>query len=283
MKEVGVIRSSKYYLQGIGILMGVLSCVLVIFLAHQHLVPADSTFNPAQSCTSPPTQCWDGFSKPHYKCMTYKKPTILRSGVIAAQDSRNCYKSIYFNIDSTAMSMMVWFLVWAIVTSRVVETLVMAVINRTVRKRFAVAVLLGIPNVWYACAIPIHYLNDRFFPYFWSQIFFSVTELISFTLCGLNLANDKQHHQNLNFVLAGTSAAHIIQLLFDENFIIFGGLIAALRNIMLLIGDLSACYAAWGLVKSASKAHLIVLGIALGELLLFHSIFADEASFSYSL
>ena len=279
MDLLGKSTESTFYLKGLGIAGGMIACVLIVFFQHISL-HSDAIFNPIDTCTQPPLGCWDGLNKPHYKCVTYAKDTVLRSGVIARAGTRNCYKSVYFNIDSTAMYMFCWLLVWCIVTVRTVENGIHAIATNSLRPKFAAAILLSIPSVWYACIIPAHYLNDRYFPMFWSQLFFSLTELYCSVICAIHVSKSNPTLKNALLVMCGTATAHSLQILLDEPLLISRHFGASLRNIFFFAGDVTIFLSGWSLVSKINRARSIIIGVALVELLIFHTFFADEASFT---
>ena len=271
---------NSYLLKALGIAGGMISCVVIVFFQHITL-RSDAVFDPTKTCTEPPLSCWDGLNKPYYKCVTFAKDTVLRSGVVAKAGSRNCYKSVYFNIDSTAMYMFAWLLVWCVVTVRTVENGIHAIATKSIRPKFALAILFSIPSVWYACIIPIHYLNDRYYPMYWSQLYFSLSELYCSVVCAIHITKLNGTFKNALLGMCGTATAHMIQLLLDEPFLISRHFGASLRNVFFFAGDLIIFLAGWEYVSKAKKAHSIVAGVAFAQLIMFHTFFADEASFSF--
>ncbi|KAJ3269482.1 hypothetical protein HDV01_001366 [Terramyces sp. JEL0728] len=134
----------------------------ISLLAHYFIVPSNASeiFDPSQTCSTPPLSCWDGFNKPHYKCVKYDKDTEIRPGVIIKAGSSNCYKSVYFNLDATAFHMLGLFLVWGIVTFKAFEQIVVGLLKDNIRKVFVLNILSALPTMWYSFSVLIHYLND---------------------------------------------------------------------------------------------------------------------------
>ena len=128
-------KQKKEIKQTIALLAGFLVVLLVVYSAHAHLVPPpdQATFNPAATCLSPPTGCWDALSKPAYQCVDYNKDTLIRAGITFEKGSRNCYKSVYWNLDATAFYMIAWFVVWALITERAIENCVLAFLSSNLR------------------------------------------------------------------------------------------------------------------------------------------------------
>jgi hypothetical protein len=126
------------------IVIGYSTCLLIIYFAHAHLIqpPEISKFDPATSCTKPPTECWDGFSKPFYKCVSYSKSTEIRPSSVVAEGAKSCYKSVYWNLDSTTFYMAAWFFLWAAVTSRGIESIALAFLSNNVRY----PIMIGTPH-----------------------------------------------------------------------------------------------------------------------------------------
>lgn len=121
--------------QAVALLAGFIACLLVVYSAHAHLVPPpdQAEFNPALTCLSPPTGCWDALSKPAYQCVEYNQATLIRTGITFEKGSRNCYKSVYWNLDATAFYMVAWFVLWAFITERAIENCVLAFLNNNLR------------------------------------------------------------------------------------------------------------------------------------------------------
>lgn len=130
-----IINQKSEIKQIIALLTGFATCLSVVYFAHFHLIPSsDQTeFNPSATCLAPPTDCWDAYSKPFYQCVEYEKDTLIRGDVMIKKGSKNCYKSIYWNLDSTSFYMIAWFVLWALITERAIENGVMALFNGTLR------------------------------------------------------------------------------------------------------------------------------------------------------
>ena len=266
----------------IGIAAGLIACLLTIFFAHYHLIPRNETFNPVKTCSSPPSDCWDGYNKEHYKCVTYQKDTLLRTGQLISKGSRSCYKSIYFNLDSTTMYIFGWLLIWATITSRSVEGMVNAYLDGKLRKRVALALILSIPAIWYVCSVPMHYLNDRYFPYYSSQLYFSISEFVCTTIAVVHIRSDFKPHQYLLLFLGGSALAHMIQLVMDEPFLVTSNTGTTIRNFMFFSGDLANFASSWTLSGIWRRKIMHFLGVCFAQLLFFRLFFADEASYSTS-
>jgi hypothetical protein len=258
-------------------------CMLIAVIAHSALYPKNQAdrFNPTETCTSPPLQCWDGYNKEHFKCMTYAKDTKIRDGVVFKAGTKNCYKSVYFNLDQTTLLLFFWMLVWAMVTSRALETMIFAFLNNNLCYEMAIAILMSIPSIWYACAVLFHYLNDRYFPMYYSQLYFTVTELVCTIICIVHLERDKPVHSTALMLMTGTALTHILQLLLDEPLLFVGRSLAIVRNILLFLGDVGVLYAGLQLTKKFPKRNRTLMTIVVVEIVLFHLVFADEASFSF--
>lgn len=261
---------------------GFLVCLLIVYLSHGHLIPPtdQASFDPSKTCSSPPTGCWDALSKPHFKCVEYPVKTEIRKGVFVQKGSKNCYKSIYWNLDSTSFYMLAWFFIWAFVTSRAVESMITEFLKNNLRFPIMLGLVFSFPSVWYVTSVMIHYLNDRYFPYYHSQLYFTLSELFCQIVAILHIPNDGKIHGKLLKMMGGTALSHIIQLALDEPLIITRNLGTTFRNLALLSGDLMLLIAAWGLLGGKGKSKAIELfGICIMHLVLFRLFFADDASF----
>lgn len=272
-KKVLILKSSS-------ILFGLFVAVCTIYFAHILVIPTPDTFDPAATCLKPPLDCWDGYSKPHYKCMTYDKDTVIRNGVIVPSGTVNCYKSIYFNIDSTALYMFIWMSIWTTVTSRAFESILFNALKRTLRVPMAVAISLSVPSVWYVCSVLVHYLNDRYFPMYYSQLFFTMTELFSTIVCILHLNNQGNIYKKLLIGMISISIFHILELFLDEPFFVSSHIAGTIRNLLFLIGDICVAYAGCSLLKINTQNVRSVLLCILALGVVFHTFCADEASFN---
>jgi hypothetical protein len=282
MKSLQIFASKSLLKSSLSITAGLIACLLTIFFAHYHLIPATESFNPVKTCSLPPSDCWDGYNKEHYKCVTYERDTVLRTGQVISKGTRSCYKSIYFNLDSTTMYIFGWLLLWATITSRSVEGMVNAVIDGKLRKRVAVALILSIPSIWYVCSVPMHYLNDRYFPYYSSQLYFSLSELVCTVIAILHIRNDFLPQRSLLVLLGGSALAHIIQLVMDEPLLITSNPGTTFRNLMFFAGDVANLAAAWTLSGLWRRKIIHFLCVCVAQLLFFRLIFADQASYSIS-
>ena len=128
-----VINNKSEIKFSIALLTGFLTCLAVVYFAHFHLIPSTdrTSFDPSATCLAPPTDCWDTYSKPYYQCVEYEKDIWIRKDVMVKKGSKNCYKSIYWNLESTSFYMIAWFVLWALITERAMENCVVALFNDT--------------------------------------------------------------------------------------------------------------------------------------------------------
>jgi hypothetical protein len=275
---------NKYLQRGISVVVATALCILIAAIAHSGLFPKDPSqrFDPSQTCTEPPLSCWDGYNKEHFKCITYTKDTKIRNGVVFKAGTKNCYKSVYFNLDQTTLLLFFWMFVWAMITSRAIETMVFAALNNNIRLPMCLAIIASIPSIWYACAVLFHYLNDRYFPMYYSQLFYTITEILCSLICIVHLERDGPTHTRLLLLMNGTALAHIVQLLADEPLLVFGRSSAILRNVLFFVGDCSVLWAGLTLIQKSRQKMKIMGIIAITEMIVFHLFFADEASFTWN-
>jgi hypothetical protein len=276
-----MIIPNKLCQQALGASIGTSVCLLIIFVAHAHLIPSESSFNPASSCSSPPLDCWDGLSKPHYKCVTYEQDTILRSGVAIKAGQRSCYKSVYFNLDSTAFAMIAMFFIWASLTSRAVEAMIVALLNDgKIRWPVVAGLITSMPSVWYVCSVMIHYMNDRYFPYYYSQLFFTLSELSCQIISIIHVPKNEPVFRYALVYLGGTALSHLIQICMDEPFLVTSNPGTTFRNFSLFIGDAFNLYAAYTLSGKWRRKIWYFAWVSTVQLIAFYFFFADKASFT---
>lgn len=255
------------------------ACILIVYFAHAHLIPQPDQFNPVGKCTTPPLNCWDGYSKEFNKCITYKKDTLLRSGVVIPAGTENCYKSVYFNLDSTMLAIISWLFLWFYTCSKAFENISNAIFENCARKSVVIALLIDIPTIWYVCAVPVHYLNDRFFAMYNSQLYFSLSELISVVVLIFHVSEKQVVVRKMGVVLGAIALAHGVQLLMDENFLINGSnWVSSGRNMFMFVGDCANLFVAGRLGSGARYWKWICVG-AVGQIVIFQILFADFASF----
>ena len=141
-------------------------------------------------------------------------------------------------------------------------------------------ILLSLPSVWYVCSVMIHYLNDRYYPYYHSQLYFTLSELYCQIVAITHISrNGKSYPLSLS-LMGGTALSHVFQLLMDEPWIITDNSGTTFRNISFLFGDLAMVYCAWAILGGKRKGKLLqFFGICFFKLLTFHLFFADKASF----
>lgn len=265
---------------------GFMSCLLIVYFAHAHLVPPpdQANFNPAETCLAPPTGCWDAYSKPFYQCVEYDKDTVIRSGITFEKGFKNCYKSLYWNLDSTSFYIVAWFVLWAIITERGIEMMVIALLNDNLRLNISASLVLSIPSCWYVTSVMIHYLNDRYYPFYNSQLYFTLSELFCQIVAIVHIPANGKTYPFLLTLMAGTALSHIAQLVMDEPWIVTGSVGTTFRNFALLSGDIALFFSAWSIMGGRRKANLFnILGVCVIKLITFQLFFADKASFSLFL
>jgi hypothetical protein len=266
---------------------GVGFCVVAVILAVANYVLTDAWngrggLDPQLTCTAPPLGCWDGLSKRVGELgTTNDTPTRTRAeSPVVPVGSKSFYKSVYWNSDANTLAMALLLLVWGIATARAFEHAVLAWMGGSLRLAAFAAILLSIPSNWYAVNAPIHYLNDRFSAFWMSQVAFSVTEAASFAVTMLHVSREAPVSPGLAAAQGGIATAHIMQLLYDERWVIFGGNVG--RNLHLLACDVGALVCAASLLREVGMPRAAImqrcLGVAVALLLVFHLFFSDKAS-----
>jgi hypothetical protein len=190
---------------------------------------------------------------------------------------------------------MFWLFFWFAITFRGLENSIKAVIAGQARWIAVIAFLVSLPVGWYVCSVPIHYLNDRYFGMFSSQLYYTVTELycILVMICHVDkgaptLGNRWREARNVCLTLsAGISLSHIVQLGMDEPFFIGSTMYLTIRNIAIGGSDILNYYAALLLLSGKGRFFLSrpvffrIVAIATANLVMFQLLFADVASFKF--
>ena len=275
-------------------LTGIAAVLLIVFLNHYPLtLPPSSEDQTSQTvfspdkCQQPPTECWDTLQKRGgMQCTPLKHDTMIRGSLVPA-GSRTCYKSIYFNLDRQSFLIFSWLLVWIMISARSVERMLRCALKRRLNWFAAFAVLINMQSVWYGCSVIIHYLNDYYFDFYRSQLYFTVTEMFTFSVCTWLLDSRVRSSSLLLYVCMGTACYHAVQLLMDEgvNLLGMGTLSQLLRDGYLLLTDLSIVRAVYGaghlqIKRDPLRYRLIKISLVmLMNMLAFHFIFADDASY----
>lgn len=288
----------KQYSALIATIASFATVLIVIWIAHAVIpVPDDFEFDPVKTCKHPPLECWDGLSKPLMKCSNIVvRDTVLRSGSVLPAGESTCYKSIYFNLDATTFYVVVVMTTWMFVVSRIVERLVIAFLDGSLRFFVAIPLLLAMPSLWYSYSVVSHYLNDRFFYFFASQVFFGVTETLICLFLLFHVRKDDIIRPRLLCITAAIALFHLVELILDEKFSVF----YRARNIMLASIDAGSLFSSLSLLRVPQPSsaplprYLVVSGKRFVQLqhvqsiliywvslwVIFQIFFADGASFN---
>jgi hypothetical protein len=278
-------KNKVFFRQSISISGGFLTCLIMVYLSHVFLTPSNpESFNPAETCTSPPLGCWDALTKPAYQCMKYDVDTYIRPGVIFKQGTTNCYKSMYINLDGNSLKIMFWLFFWFTITLRTSERAVMALLTGKIEPIVLFALLLSLPVGWYAASVIIHYLNDRYFVMYSSQMYFTLTEFLSIVVLGMHVNRGDSVNQMGLQIVGGTALAHFFQLLLDEQFLIKSSPAGTLRNSVFALNDIVNFYVSWKLIEGQTNRRKLTTFATCGlvQLIFFHFFMADFASFKLS-
>lgn len=257
--------------------------LFLLYAMHYLIKPSEKQINyKAAQCKAPPHDCWDGWSKESFPaCTTLKRPTRVRGEVYQA-GAQICYKSVFYSLERTTFLIAGWFVLWVILVSRALERVVYYVVfaRRQLRWTAAAAIILNLWSVWYSCSMPIQYLNDSNYDYFYSQLYYSLSELFIFTVAVILV--DRTQDLNtyvVNYAL-GTSLYHMLQLMLDENIIFNPAWRAMGRNIAFLSFDFmySVVFYHSGGGGNARRRWVFVVATVIINFLLFQFVFADSAS-----
>jgi hypothetical protein len=204
----------------------------VLLLMHYFQIPNPDRFNPIQDCTDPPLGCWDAYNKPgtFRKAVDSDVNTYIRPGVIIPKGTRNCYKSVYFNLDGKTFYIVSWLFFWFAFTFKGLENIVIAVINGNADWIVIGTYLSAVPTGWQVCSILVHFLNDRFFDMYSRHLYYTFTVIYCLFMLMYNVGafeNNDGVFQKIRgkalMVSAGISLSHIIQIvtlksLYDVNY-----------------------------------------------------------------
>lgn len=251
--------------------------------------PQGTAFNPQETCTSPPLGCWDGLSKyENNLCTTFDGPPFdrlvtLPNGHAVRKGDRSCYKSIFFSHDWNAAAIVACFCAYTLLVGRTVERFVFAAAAGSLRPWPAAASVGGLLQLFYSSWMLFHYLNDRFFAFLPSQLFFSATEFLSYTSIAYHVDGRTPPAFRLVVAQGGIAAAHFLQLAWDESLIVFGGNLA--RNSYLAAGDIVTFVAAYHVLVHIEgvppmRAARYFGATALVLLTVFPLLFSHESSLS---
>ena len=152
-REVGVFEFFAYVFQKISLPLG----LTIVFYAAQEPRTYDESGNyKLKKCTC---DCWDG---------KFKRPY-----------GRGWYKSLYFSIESETG----WLFLNVILFSSFGEKALWSFLKLAWEKKARITSSLILAStvvpLWYGSWMIFNYINDRFYNMFLSQLFFTVTELIS--------------------------------------------------------------------------------------------------------
>lgn len=271
--------------QGVGIAVGFAVVASTLAIANYALTDAwegRGGMDPQLTCTAPPLGCWDGLNKREgNQCTKMDHPTrTRRESPVVPAGVTSCYKSVYWNSDANTYIMALLLLGWGIATARSFEHAVLAWMGGSLRPLVLVALVASLASNWYSVSMLIHYLNDRYAAFWSSQLAFSVTEAASFLVTLLHVSRETMAAPALATVQGGIATAHILQLMYDERWVVFGGNVG--RNVQLLACDAGALACAVSLLVEAGLPRAAIVhrcaGVATLLLVVFHVFIADAAS-----
>jgi hypothetical protein len=277
--------------------------LFVIYVAHVIVLPsqpglheadpvhrppgATDPFDPRQ-CKAPPADCWDGYNKAGgIVCYRPSKPTPLRGNqFISPAEETICYKAIYFNVEWSSLAIVAWFLLWFVLASRGLERMVALYLKGKLRWRAAVAVAVNQYSIWYSVSVLAHYINDSFMEFYWSQLYFTLSEIATYLIVVMLLDRNVSLPYPLLVMGCGISVYHITQLLLDE----FSGMLtsqkALFRDLVFISIDLTYLVAYFSdapfrrAAQNSTRRTLVnIFQVVVCNALIFNLFFADRASF----
>jgi hypothetical protein len=136
----------------------------------------------------------------------------------------------------------------------------------------------------------IHYTNDYWFDFYWSQMYYTLSEGYLYIVTAVLLHREAQVPLVAVIMALGVAGYHISQLLLDEALNMMMSLHALRRGTFLLLTDASyiiALVAAPVFQRALQqmgvrRLALQVFAAAIANAVVFYLVFADSASFNVS-
>eukprot|EP00835_Amoeboradix_gromovi_P005233 NODE_474_length_8025_cov_0.281983.p3 type:complete len:247 gc:universal NODE_474_length_8025_cov_0.281983:1450-2190(+) len=125
------------------------------------------------------------------------------------------YKSIYFNMEPFTAYIVAWTLFYVILLFKYVEKALYSFMNGKLNWWVVLLGSIGHFSHFYNWWAVFNYLNDRFYIYIYSQVFFSATELIPAT-CLYILLNNSSPSTNLMNISISVLLMHLWQCMADQ-------------------------------------------------------------------
>ncbi len=184
-----------------------------------------------------------------------------------------------------------WFLLWFLMASRGLERLASAWLEGQLCPWAAAAVLVNQASLWYSTSALIHYTNDYWFDFYWSQMYYTLSEGYLYVLAAVLLRRDAQPPLLMLVAALGVAVYHIAQLLLDEALNMAVSMHALRRGTLLLVTDVSyigalvmASVSRRALQQGSSRVRFAaqVAVAAVLNAAVFYLVFADRASYGAS-
>ena len=264
------------------------------------------------SCTMDfENSCWSQAWKWGYpRCAKGMGQDVI--GQVVPEGENVCYKSFYVNPEANAAKIVAWVAFWLWATARIFEEAMRALLAGELNFFILGGIIANVFGWFYSMAAMLHYMNDFEANFRSSQKYFTATEYFVMLVLALHLRNNATVSSNMQAAAAGTNLFHIFEMLLDEG-LGFGLLSWRLnaRNLLFFTGDITAlasiyCFAhSAGLCfahtvthhtapqeKGNSKSHAgrsitqrqfwaRAAAFCASHFILFHAIFADNASFTF--
>jgi hypothetical protein len=180
-----------------------------------------------------------------------------------------------------------WFLFWFTLASRGLERLASCWLAGRLNTLAAAALLINQASIWYSTSVIIHYTNDYWFDFYWSQMYYTLTECYMYIVAMAMLSKDTKLPVGVVCAGLGMAVHHACQLLLDEGFGMVTSFYKFRRGTILLLTDSSyvvalvaaPAFQRWLQQVGQGPAALRVLAVAVGLAVVFYTLFADGASF----
>lgn len=267
------LRKSQVYRFFCGIIAAWVLVVLCFFLTPGAQALLNGELLPPNPLTCDPGTCFDKALKHGYPRCTGGTNQMVR-GVLIPQGKFTCYKSIEFNLEMNSAIVFLVFFIFCSTVARIIEYLITLFFEENLRMSILFPLVAEYFPCYYSWNMVFTYLNEFMHPMFWSQSFFTATEMC--ILANLIYLADRRNpvHARLINIAAGLALFHFVQALLDEFSRFF-----QLRNLLFLTSDL-AVFLYFRSFKGR-KFWRQAVGTSLAAFLVFQLFFADLASWTF--
>lgn len=234
--------------------------------------------------------CWDGAHKHGFPKCTGGSNQLVR-GVEVPLGAQSCYHAVYFNVEPTTAKVLCLLAAWIVVVGRSAEHLLVIYLEGAMRWGVFAAIAASVFPAFYSFNALFIYMNEFHSTWLPSQLFFTVTEVVS-TVALLSSADVRKPVSRRALILGGgINLLHLVQLSLDEGYkakSVYLATLSMARNFFLLIGDVAALACSVWLVARHDGESVFAWKtwkwrwlITFVGILVFHAFFAGPLSFKF--